>query len=619
MSRIIKYITIALAISLSIFQLYTAYFGVLTPLLQRGFHLTLVIILIFLYYPISKSKKWLWIDYLFMLIIFAHSVYIFIEVDTMFYRGGAPNIIDLIFSIALTILMLEATRRVTGWILPILISLFLFYMFFGHLAPGIFKISGMSLNRIVSLLYLSTEGIFGTPLAVAATTIAAFVIFGAFLEATGAGKVFIDISFAIAGKFRGGPAKVAVVSSALTGTLSGSGVANTMTTGVLTIPIMKNVGYKPRVAAAIEAVASTGGSMLPPVMGSAAFIMSEFTGIPYISIVYAAIIPSILYYLSVLLFVDFQAGRKGISSMKKEELPKLSKVALKGFHLYLGFGTLLFLLIVMKVTPVNAALWATIILILTTLVFYHKTVKWTFLIDGLIKGAKGMLMISVACGSAGIVVAAIKLTGIGITLTSFFMGIGEASLFLTLILAMIACIIMGMGLPGNVSYIILGVLIPPALIQLGVPILVAHMFVFYYTCLAPITPPVALASYAGASIAGTDPLLTSLESARIGVVGFLIPFIFIYAPSLILLDNVNLIIIKTILGLISTILIAIVTTGWFKRNIHWLERIFAFCIAVLLIVPNTTTILIGIVCLVVFILLLFIKNDNNKKLNLNNT
>lgn len=612
-NTIIKKIVLPIAIILSIFQLYTGGFGVLTPMLQRGVHLTFVLMLVFLLYPISKkSIKLRWIDYISVILSLASGIYLYTSYSDLFNRVGNPNIPDQFFAAVTIILLLEATRRLTGWILPAIGLFFLAYGYFGHNLTGMFSIGELSYDRMVSLIYMSTDGIWGTTLGVAATFIALFVLFGAFLEATGAGKIFIDLAFAIGGKFRGGPAKVSVLASALTGTISGSQVANVSITGQFTIPLMKNTGYKPRIAGGIESVASTGGAIMPPIMGAGAFVMAEMTGIPYSAIVIAAIIPALLYYLSVYWYVDFEAAKNNMKGMSKEDLPDFKTVAKQGIHLYIGLIVLIYMLMIAQASPMKSAVWGIISIVIATFIFRYKTIKWNFVVDALYRGAKGMLMVTVACGTAGIVVGIVNLTGIGISLTTLMVSLADNSMFLTLMIAAIASIILGMGLPPTAAYILLGVLTAPALVEVGIPILVAHMFVYYYTCLAPITPPVALASYTAAGIANSKPMATSFSSLRIGLVGFIIPFMFVYGPSLLFQGDSQGIIIALVTSIIGVILLSTSTVGWFVKNLNTVERIVPLIASLLLISPETVTDIAGGIITVLFVAYIYLfKNKTN--------
>ncbi|ARK29976.1 TRAP transporter permease [Halalkalibacter krulwichiae] len=473
----------------------------------------------------------------------------------------------------------------------------------------------MSIDRMVSLLYMSTDGLWGTTLGIAATFVALFVIFGAFLNTTGAGKVFIDLAFIVGGRFRGGPAKVAVISSALMGSVNGSPVANVSSTGQFTIPLMKKVGYKPKVAASVEAVASTGGSIMPPIMGAGAFVMAELTGIPYAEIVIAAVIPALLFYLSVFLFVDFEAGKQKLKGLPKSQLPVFKETFWKGIHLYAGLTTLIYLLVFKQVSPMFAAFWSIILLIATYMIVYFKSADWKFFVRALEQGAKSMLLVTMACATAGLVVGVINLTGIGVTLTTLMVNLGQNHLILTLLVTMVACIIMGMGLPPTASYIVLGVLTAPALVSLGVGVLYAHMFVYYFACLAPITPPVALASYTGAGIAGSNPLRTSFTSARIGLVAFLIPYMFIFGPELLAQGSVGDVSLAIFMGLIGVTLLAAAITGWFKRDLTWYERFISLTSSIFLIYSGIVTDAIGLGLMILFLALVFFTRKGNRENN----
>ncbi|MCM3035769.1 TRAP transporter permease [Bacillus pumilus] len=610
--RITIRVILLISIMLSLFHLFTGGFGVLTAMIQRNVHLTVVLLLVFLIKPLA-NKKLRWLDTLCIIISISSGIYIFYTYDQLLLRVGAPNAYDMFFGITLIIVILEAARRVTGFILPLIGLLFLLYAYFGHYFPSILKTSDISLERIISLMYLSTEGLWGTSLGIAATFIALFIIFGAFLNTTGAGKVFIDLAFIIGGRFKGGPAKVSVISSALMATVSGSAVANVSSTGQFTIPLMKKVGFKPRMAASIEAVASAGGSIMPPVMGAGAFIMAELTGISYGKIILAALIPGILYFLSVFLFVDFDAGRAKMKGIEKKELPVFKEVFWKGFHLYIGLGTLIYLLVVLNASPMFAAFWSIVALVISYIAIYFRKIDWKFFLEALEQGAKGMLLISMACAIAGIVVGVINLTGTAVTLTSLLMNLGQNSILLTLFLTMIACVIMGMGLPSTAAYIIVGVLTAPALIDLGIDPLLAHMFIYYFASLAPIIPPVALASYTAAGIAGSDPLRTSFTSARVGLVSFIIPYMFVFGPELLGQGSAVEIALAVTGACIGVIFFAAALTGWLKRDLFFYERILSFGGASLLVHTGLLTDLIGIGIIAVLLTSILIRTQFNEK------
>ncbi|MFJ7829347.1 TRAP transporter permease [Peribacillus sp. NPDC097284] len=608
--HLVKKIIFITAIVLSIFQLYTGGFGLLTPMLQRSLHLYLILILVFLMYPIKLPKSWRILDFIAVALSVSSGIYIFSTYETLLFRVGAPNALDVFFGAVTIILVLEATRRVAGLILALIGTAFIFYSYFGSFFPSVFESSNMSTNRFMSLIFLSSEGLWGSTLGIAATFIALFIIFGAFLNATGAGKVFIDLAYFFGGRYRGGPAKVAVVSSALMGTVSGSPVANVSSTGQFTIPLMKKIGYKPKVAASIEAVASTGGSMMPPIMGAGAFVMAEMTGIPYSEIIIAAIIPALLYYLSIYFYVDLEAAKENLRGLSKADLPNLKETFLAGFHLYIGLGFLIYMLVFVQASPMFSAFWSIVALVVSYIAFYFKQVKWGFFIDALLDGAKGMVLTTVACATAGIVVGVVNLTGVGVTLTTLMVNVGSTSIILTLVVTMVACIIMGMGLPPTAAYILLGVLTAPALINLGIEPIFAHMFVFYFSCLAPITPPVALASFTAAGIAKSHPLKTSITSAKIGLVAFLIPYMFIYGPELLAQGKVSAIMWTILMACIGVFVLAMAMVGWLKRKLFWYERVLAFITAVLLISAGMLTDIIGLGLLVGLLALIYTTRNN---------
>jgi len=601
METYIRRIIFLTAISLSFFQLYTAAFGVFTAMIQRSIHLSMVLVLIFLLWPSGRqkggvAKKVSLLDLSLVGLSLAMSIYMWVTFADLPFRIGNASTSDLIFGIIALGVVIEATRRVTGWGMPIIACIFLLYPFVGKYLPGAFGHSGYSLRRLISQVYLTTDGIYGAPLGIVATFVAMFILFGAFLQETGGGKVFVDFAFALAGKRRGGPAKVAVLSSGLMGMISGSPVANVATTGTFTIPLMKQLGYKPHVAGAIEAAASTGGSIMPPIMGAGAFVMSEMTGIPYAEICIAAFLPAVLYFTACYFFVDFEAARTGMKGMKKEDLPDLKKIIVKGGYVFIVMGVLIYLLIVTMASPMKAAFWSSVVLLGLSIIWISadQRITWKTFFVALEKGARGMLLVSAACATAGVIVAVISLTGVGLAISSLLVGMGENSLMLTLILTMLVSIVMGMGLPPTAAYIILAVLTAPALVKLGLPVIVAHLFVFYYTCFSPITPPVALAAYTGAGIAGSNPMQTGFTAWRIGLVAFLIPMFMVFNQSLLLMGVWWQIGVTVVTGFLGVCALAAAVTGWFLNYLNMLQRMVSLTAAVLLIWPNIFGSLFGI-------------------------
>ncbi|MQL53132.1 TRAP transporter fused permease subunit [Desulfofundulus thermobenzoicus] len=596
-----KTVVTTIAVALSLFQLYTAGFGVLTPVLQRATHITFVFVLVLLLFNTTKKARFWWLDAMLLIGAVATGIYMWLTYQTLVFRAGDPTNLDMIMGIATIVLILEVTRRTTGWPLVIIAVLALVYARFGPYFPGILSHKAYSLERIISQLYLSMEGIWGVTLGVAATMVALFVLFGAFLEATGGGKIFIELAFSIAGKSTGGPAKVAVVSSGLMGTISGSPVANVATVGTFTIPLMKRLGYDPHVAGGIEAVASSGGAIMPPVMGAGAFVMSEMTGIPYSRICIAAAIPAVLYYLSLFLAVHFEAKRKGMKGLPAAELPNLRATLQKSLFLLIPIFVLLYLLVIVQVSPMKAAFWSILVLLLTSITIgperFNFRANLAFILSALEKGARDVLTVSAACAAAGIIIGVIAQTGIGLTFSSIVVEAAGGRLILALALTMVASIILGMGLPPTAAYIVLAAMGAPALVQMNVPVLIAHLFIFYFSVFAPITPPVALAAYTAAGIAESDPMRTGVTAFRLGLVAFLIPYMFTYGPSLVAVGAAGEIILTVIMACIGVFCLAAAVIGWMMESLSWFERLIFFGAALSLIDPGLLTDLLGLALL----------------------
>jgi len=597
--RFVAKLIFLISIIFSIFQLYTAGAGTLTAMLQRTVHLTFVLVLIFLAYPSSQRYKWLrHFDYIFAVASVSSGIYIMLTYRDLLMRVGAPNTTDFILGSILIILILEGTRRTTGWALTVVAICALVYSFVGNLIPGVFGHRGYSLERVINHLYLTTEGIFGVTLGVAATYVVLFILFGAFLQKSGGAQVFMDLAYALAGRARGGPAKVAVIASSLMGTINGSPVANVVTTGTFTIPLMKKIGYKPEVAASIEAVASSGGAIMPPVMGAGAFIMAEFTGIPYSQIVLAAAIPALLYFLGVFFSVDFEACKYNMKGLPKEELPHLWPTIKKGLSLFIPLGILLYLLLGPMVSPMRAAFWSIVSIIVFNLLLGGEN-RFTFktFLEALESGAKGTLMVSVACTAAGIVVGVVTLTGVGLAFTNLLLEIAGQWLMIALVTTMVGTIIIGMGLPPAASYIVVSAMAAPALVKVGLTPLVANLFIFYFTAFAPITPPVALGAYAGSGIAGSDPLKTAFTAFRIGIAGFIVPFMFVYGPGLVAQAGTSEILISMVSAGIGVLGLAAFAVGWWRHPLNLLGRLVCFASALLMIKQGIITDIAGLAAL----------------------
>ncbi len=537
-----------LAIAMSSFHLYTAAFGTLLSVRQRSLHLIFAFTLGFLLYPATKKSsknKISILDYLFAALSIGVFGYLFINFKSIALRGGNVEGLDVILGLLAIAITLEVTRRVVGPELPIVALLFLVYAKFGPYMPGILAHRGFSYERIVSHMYLTTEGILGIPVGVSATFVFMFILFGAFLDKTGVGKFFIDLAYSLTGHLKSGPAMTAVVASGFMGSISGSSVANTVTTGAFTIPLMKKIGYKPHFAGAVEAASSTGGQIMPPVMGAAAFIMAEFTGIPYLKIIAAAAIPAFLYYFAVATMVHLEASKLGLKGIPKDQLPKLGKLIISKGYLFIPLIFIVFML-VQGFTPLFAAYYSIVvsivIAVLGSVFYYIKTKQFNFtykdFLSALEQGAKGAIGVACACACAGMIVGVVTLTGLGLRFAELIVTFAQGKLILTLIFTMMASIILGMGLPTTAKYIVLATMAVPALIKLDVNLMSAHLFILYFGVIADITPPVALAAYAGAGIAGANAMKTGFQAVKLALAAFLVPYIFAYNSELILVKEV---------------------------------------------------------------------------------
>lgn len=587
----------AIAITFSLFQLYTAAFGVLDAMIQRSIHLAFALCLIYLLYPMKKS----WprdrihpVDVVLAILGAAAPLYIPIFYQELVRRAGTVTTLDYIVGLIGVFLVLEAVRRVVGIPMVIIASGFIVYALVGRSIPGPFAHRGVDLPTLVQHQFYTTEGLFGIPIGVSSTFIFLFILFGAFLEKTGLGQLFIDLANAVAGWAAGGPAKVAVISSALEGTVSGSSVANTAGSGSFTIPMMKRLGYRPEFAGAVEAVASTGGQLMPPIMGAAAFLMVDFLGVEYLRIIQAAVIPALLYYFGVWTQVHFEAKKLGLRGMKREELPKFSVIMKERGHLLIPLLAIIYLL-VEGYTPMKAALYAIILAIASSMIRKNTRISFYDIVKGLEDGARSALGVVAATACAGIIVGVVTQTGLGLKLGSVLVDLANNNLFLTLIFTMITSLILGMGVPTTANYVITSTIAAPALVLLNVPTLAAHMFAFYFGIIADITPPVALAAFVGAGIAKANPFKTGIEATKLAIAAFLVPYVFVYNPSMLLIDvtagDIILIVITSIIGIIG---VGSAVSGYFLTHQSFLERIIFFVGGLLMVIPGIETDLMGL-------------------------
>ena len=604
-----------IAIAMSCFHFYTSGFGLLLAQKQGAVHLAFTLCLVFLLYPAtskqSKTSGIPFYDFILGAVGVASAMYLVVFFNDLTTRAGLPTQTDLVMGFLLIVTLLEATRRISNPVLPCLAVVALLYCYVGRSLPEMIAHRGFSIPRIVNHMYLGTEGIFGTPLEVSSTFVFMFILFGAVLEKTGLGKFIIDLSMALAGWSTGGPAKVAVVSSGLMGTVSGSSVANVCTTGMFTIPLMKSVGYEPHFAGAVEAVASTGGQIMPPVMGAGAFIMAQFLGVPYIEVALAAVVPALLYYFAVMVQVHFEATRLGLKGIPWSQLPPLwPLLKSKGFLLIPLIAIIYFLLA--GYTPLKAAFNG--ILVSFVLSWLNKETRLTppRIMEAFETGARGAIGVACACATVGMVVGMGTLTGLALRIANAIVTLAGGSKILTLFYTMLASIVLGTGLPTTANFIVTSTMAAPALFKLGVPAKAAYMFVFYFGIAADLTPPVALAAYAGSGIAGSDPMNTGVTAFKLALAGFLVPYVYVYNPMLLFIDVVPLEMIQAIFtALLGVFLLAMATIGFYKAHLPWYLRITAFAGALGLLIPGTVSDLAG---LGVLVLIFFIQTAKAKSL-----
>ncbi len=595
-----------ICIAFSLFQFYTAGFGILPAQIQRPVHLFFTFVLVFLLYPSCASfsrKEMHWLDVVLAALAGSTMIYLVVNYQAILLRGGMPTKFDLIFGALAILFTLEAARRIVGLPIVLVALVFVLYARYGNYLPGFLTHRGFRWTRIINHMYLTTEGIIGSPIGVSSTFVFMFILFGAFLNKTGLGKFFIDLALAAAGHQAGGPAKVAVISSGFFGTISGSSVANTVTTGTFTIPLMKGIGYMPHFAGAVEAASSTGGQLMPPIMGAAAFIMSDFIGVPYITIAIAAILPALLYYMAVFIMIHMEAKRLGLKGLPKDQLPNTKKIFMSGGHLLIPLFIIVYMLI-KGYTPLKAAFYSILCTVAVAMCRKNTRMKLSDIIGALDEGARSSLSVAAACACAGLVIGSVTLTGIGLKLANGIVSLAGGHLFVTLVLTMITSILLGMGLPTTAKYIVLASMAAPAIQKFGVPVLAAHMFIFYYGIVADLTPPVALAAYAGAGIAGASPMRTGFTALRLAIAGFLIPYFFVYNPELLMI-NASIVntTVPAVTAIAGTVLLSFAAAGYWMRNLNILERLVLLASSLLLIQPGWMTDGIGAVIAVAMYLL----------------
>ncbi|MBM4277487.1 MAG: TRAP transporter permease [Deltaproteobacteria bacterium] len=589
-------VVFVIGLVMSLFHIYVLTIRAIDPWYFRTMHVVFAGVLVFALVPgWKKSPKdhIHWIDYLFILLIIAPAAYIFIEFDEWIFRVGVvPNTWDFFFSALFVIAVWEMSRRATGWPLAILSALFILYGYFGNYMPGLFYHKGYSWPRMITYLF-SLDGILSLPILASAHYIFLFVLFGAFVEASGAGKFFVDFARCAAGRLRGGPAKVSIISSAIIGTASGSSVANVVVDGVFNIPLMKASGFKPPIAGAVEAMNSTGGQIVPPVMGAGAFLMAEILGIPYSRVALAAVIPALMYYTAAYWMIDFYSASAGLRGMSREEMPVFRRIMAEKGYLLVPIVVLLVSLMVLMYSPYRSAMFAIISLIIVSWVRKESRLGFRAVIQTLAKGARGSIEIAATCAAAGIIVGILTQTGLGMKFAMIIINYSGGSLLIALIFTMIIAIILGMGMPTTAAYAISASVLAPALIQLKVPAIAAHLFIFYFACLSALTPPVALASFAAAAIANAKTWDVGWQGMRFAIAGFLIPYMFVYGPAMVLVGSATEITLAIITGLFGTMALAASVQGWLLKGATLWERGILLVAALTLIKPGWKTDLVG--------------------------
>ena len=608
----------------TLFQLYTAIFGQLPAQLQRTIHLGFGLTFVFLLFParrvLSKNKIPFY-DYILAILAIAVGLYWWLNYTRLVQSLGQLEMFDFYIGLLAILLVLEAARRAVGLPITIIAGLFLMYAYFGPYMPDFMAHRGQSVSNIVNLMFFTTDGILGTPLAVSSTYIFAFLLFGAFLVKTGVGEYFNDLAISVAGKLTGGPAKVAIFSSALQGTISGSSVANVVTSGAYTIPLMKRLGYNKDFAGAVEASSSTGGQLMPPIMGAAAFLMVEFIGrgVTYWDIAKAAAIPAVLYFAGIWIMTHFEAKRLGLRGLTDEEMPN-RRMIFKKIYLLIPIALIIFIMM-FGVPVIHSALYGILACIVVGMI--NPDVKFgpREIVDAMVDGARTALGVVVATACAGIIVGVVVKTGLGLSLATSLVKLAGGSILLTLFFVMIASLILGMGAPTTANYVITSTIAAPAIITLlapdvaqsAVPIVVllsAHFFVFYFGIIADITPPVALAAFAASGISGGDPIKTGIHSAKLAIAAFIIPYMIVLSPALLMIDVTILEIIWVVFtAMMGMIAIGAGIIGFWYRTLHWAERIVLVIAGVAMIYPESLSDITGLIVFGAMFILQYMTKD----------
>ncbi len=591
-----------MAILLTFFQLYTSFVGAFPNLIQRSIHIGFVFVLAFTLYPASvrRSPKGRFSipDLLMMILGVVACTYVVLNYDRIMLEPGVSGVWDLILGILATLLVLEMTRRILSWILPLMAILAILYAYLGPYLPEAFAHRGFGLSYIVETLYLSPAGLWGIVTGVSATVVAGFLIFGSILYYTGGGEIFVDLAKGIAGRSYGGPAKVSCISSALFGTISGSAVANVVVDGIFNIPLMKRLGYRADFAAAVEATASTGGQIMPPVMGAGAFIMAELIGTPYLKIALAAAIPALLYYVGVTGSVHFEAKKSNLQRIPRDLIPSIRKTIPKSAPLFVPVIVLIYLM-VQGYDPTTAVFWAIVVSVgmyfLPLRSAAHFLEKGRNMLSALEAGGRSIVLVAALCACAQIIIGMFNLSGLGIKISEMIIGLSAGIKFLALFFTMVVCLILGMGIPTTAAYVLAASVAGPALVKLGLTPLAAHLFVFYFAIISAITPPVCAAVYVAVAIAGSNFLRTGWLAVRMGLAGFIAPYLFVYRPEVLLVGSPWEILWSSLVTSLAILALAGAVIGYFGSKSRWYETLALYVGAGLLIKPGLVTDFMGII------------------------
>jgi len=577
-------------IGMAIYHIVILGFYPTDPQKFYAMHLLFATVLAFLLVPGRRgATRPTWWDWLLIVITTAVVVYQFIDFEGLTRRAGVvPTTPDLVFGMLLILVVVESVRRISGWALPIMVGVVMVYPFVREYLPGLLHGNNYEFSRVISFQF-GENGIYSTPIATSARYVYLFILLGAFLEGSGIGRFIVNLGLALAGRRRGGPAKVSIITSALFGTASGSSAANVMVDGVINIPLMKSVGFRAPIAGAIEAMTSTGGQIVPPVMGAAAFLMADILGIPYAKVAVAAIGPALLYYISAFWMIDLYSARAGLRGLPKDQLPRLGAIVLRNGYLLAPLVVLLYLIMIVDLSPFRAALWALVVTVGVSLLRAETRMGLLKILDAMYEGSTRSIEIATTTAAAGMVVGILSLTGLGGKIALALVALTQGNVVALLFASMIVALVLGTGLPTTADYAIIASTLAPAIIQLGVAPLSAHMFLFYFACLSAITPPVALAVYAAASLARSSMWETGFQAMRFALAGFLVPYMFVFGPQLLLQGPAPEVALSLVTGMLGTLCLAGAVVGFLLKPATWPERVLLFAASLLLIDPGLVT------------------------------